>query len=115
MRVLWTKKAIAGWREVADYILADFGAQAMQAFIERTEEAEGIISLLPNIGSVEWSDTQEGVVYKKLSTDNLKAVWPSGSGYDGEMKNGLMHGKGKKILPDGTIKEGTFENDKFVH
>ena len=49
MRVLWTKKAIAGWREVADYILADFGAQAMQAFIERTEEAEGIISLLPNI------------------------------------------------------------------
>ena len=58
--------------------------------------------------------TQEGVVYKKLSTDNLKAVWPSGNGYDGEMKNGLMHGKGKKILQDGTIKEGTFENDKFV-
>ena len=58
--------------------------------------------------------TQEGVVYKKLSTANLKAVWPSGAGYDGEMKNGLMHGKGKKILQDGTIKEGTFENDKFV-
>ena len=58
--------------------------------------------------------TQEGVVYKKLSTDNLKAVWPSGAGYDGEMKNSLMHGKGKKILQDGTIKEGTFENDKFV-
>ena len=67
MRVLWTKKAIAGWREVADYILADFGAQAMQAFIERTEEAEGIISLLPNIGSVEWSDTQEGVVYRYVT------------------------------------------------
>ena len=58
--------------------------------------------------------TQEGVVYKKLSIDNFKAVWPSGNGYDGEMKNGLMHGKGKKILQDGTIKEGTFENDKFV-
>ena len=58
--------------------------------------------------------TQEGVVYKKLSTANLKAVWPSGAGYDGEMKNGLMHGKGKQILQDGTIKEGTFENDKFV-
>lgn len=67
MRVLWTKKAIAGWREVADYILADFGAQAMQAFIERTVEAEGIISLLPSIGSVEWSDTQEGVVYRYVT------------------------------------------------
>ena len=58
--------------------------------------------------------TQEGVVYKKLSADNLKAVWPSGAGYDGEMKNELMHGKGKQILKDGTIKEGMFENDKFV-
>jgi plasmid stabilization system protein ParE len=67
MRVLWTKKAIAGWREVADYILADFGAQSMQAFIERTVEAEGIISLLPSIGSVEWSDTQEGVVYRYVT------------------------------------------------
>ena len=58
--------------------------------------------------------TEAGVVYKKLSTAHLKAVWPSGAGYDGEMKNGLMHGKGKQILQDGTIKEGTFENDKFV-
>ena len=41
-------------------------------------------------------------------------MWPSGAGYDGEMKNGFMHGKGKQILQDGTIKEGTFENDKFV-
>ena len=67
MRVLWTKKAIAGWQEVADYILADFGDCAMKTFLERTEEAEETISLLPNIGSVEWSDTQEGVVYRYVT------------------------------------------------
>ena len=67
MRVLWTKKAIAGWQEVADYILADFGDRAMQTFLEHTEEAEETISLLPNIGSVEWSDTQEGVVYRYVT------------------------------------------------
>lgn len=67
MRVLWTKKAIAGWQEVADYILADFGDRAMQTFLERTEEAEETISLLPNIGSVEWNDTQEGVVYRYVT------------------------------------------------
>ena len=67
MRVLWTKKAITGWQEVADYILADFGDRAMQTFLERTEEAEETISLLPNIGSVEWNDTQEGVVYRYVT------------------------------------------------
>ena len=67
MRVLWTKKAIAGWQEVADYILADFGDHAMQTFLERTEEAEETIFLLPNIGSVEWNDTQEGVVYRYVT------------------------------------------------
>ena len=67
MRVLWTRKAIVGWQEVANYILADFGAQAMQAFIERTEEAADTISLLPNIGSVEWNDAQEGVVYRYVT------------------------------------------------
>lgn len=67
MRVLWTKKAIAGWQEVADYILADFGDRAMQTFLERTEEAEETLFLLPNIGSVEWNDTQEGVVYRYVT------------------------------------------------
>lgn len=67
MRVLWTKKAIAGWQEVADYILAEFGDRAMQTFLEHSEGAEETISLLPNIGSVEWSDTQEGVVYRYVT------------------------------------------------
>ena len=67
MKVLWTKRAIAGWQEVADYILADFGVQAMQTFVEQTEVAEETISLLPNIGSVEWSDTEEGVVYRYVT------------------------------------------------
>ena len=64
MNIIWTKQAIDGWQEVANYILADFGFQALQSFEERTVEAINTIKLMPNIGSIEWNDSAESVVYR---------------------------------------------------
>ena len=37
--------------------------------------------------------------------------YDDGSIYDGEFLNGMRHGKGKVIYPDGTSYEGRFEED----
>jgi plasmid stabilization system protein ParE len=64
MKLIWTKRAIEGWQEVANYIYAEFGALALQTFEERTTDAEKTIQLMSNIGSIEWNDSEEGVVYR---------------------------------------------------
>lgn len=48
MKVVWTPVAIAGWQEVADYILNTFGIDAMLEFEKRTYESEADIALMPN-------------------------------------------------------------------
>lgn len=40
--------------------------------------------------------------------------WTDGSIYQGEWRNGIQHGFGKMTFPDGTVKEGQFENNIFV-
>ena len=40
-------------------------------------------------------------------------IWTDGSKYDGEWKAGIQHGYGKMFFPDGSIKEGEFENNVF--
>jgi hypothetical protein len=40
--------------------------------------------------------------------------WTDGSIYQGEWKQGIQHGYGKMTFPDGTIKEGRFENNIFI-
>ena len=67
MKVIWTPKAIAGWQEVADYILETFGVEAMLEFETRTYEAEKDIALMPKIGTIEWNDTKENVVYRYVT------------------------------------------------
>lgn len=67
MKVIWTPKAIAGWQEVADYILESFGVDAMLDFETRTYEAEMDIALMPNIGTIEWNDTMDNVVYRYVT------------------------------------------------
>ena len=64
MKVVWTKQAMEGWREVADYILQEFGSKAMQDFEERTNEAQEMVAFMPTIGSIEWNDTNDEVVYR---------------------------------------------------
>ena len=41
--------------------------------------------------------------------------WIDGSVYVGQWKKGIQHGVGKMIFPDGSIKEGLFDNNTFVH
>ena len=67
MKVIWTPKAVAGWQEVADYILNTFGVDAMIEFESRTYESEANIALMPNIGTIEWNDTIENRVYRYVT------------------------------------------------
>ena len=74
MNILWTKKAIDGWQEVADYILAEFGKDAFLSFEQRTNEAEKTIALMPNIGSIEWSDTTNKVVFRYITINKRSKI-----------------------------------------
>jgi hypothetical protein len=40
--------------------------------------------------------------------------WTDGSYYVGEWVRGIQHGYGKIVFPDGTEKEGYFENNMYV-
>ncbi len=67
MKVIWTRKAIDGWQEVANYILDTFGVEALTEFETRTYEAEKDITLMPDLGTIEWNDTTENVVYRYVT------------------------------------------------
>ena len=40
-------------------------------------------------------------------------IWTDGSMYDGEWQGGIQHGIGRMVFPDGSAKEGIFENNVF--
>ena len=42
-------------------------------------------------------------------------LWTDGSMYEGEWEGGIQHGLGRMIFPDGTTKEGYFENNVFKY
>lgn len=39
--------------------------------------------------------------------------WTDGSCYQGEWKSGIQHGYGRMVFPDGSKKEGYFENNIY--
>ena len=41
-------------------------------------------------------------------------TWADGGKYVGEFKDGKKHGQGTLTSPDGTVRYGIWENDKFV-
>lgn len=42
-------------------------------------------------------------------------LWTDGSMYEGEWIRGIQHGIGRMVFPDGTAKEGYFENNVFKY
>lgn len=40
-------------------------------------------------------------------------IWTDGSMYEGDWKHGIQHGHGRIVFPDGSFKEGIFENNIF--
>lgn len=42
-------------------------------------------------------------------------LWTDGSMYEGEWCRGIQHGLGRMIFPDGTQKEGYFQNNVFKY
>lgn len=40
-------------------------------------------------------------------------IWTDGSMYEGDWKHGIQHGHGRIVFPDGSFKEGQFENNVF--
>jgi hypothetical protein len=52
--------------------------------------------------------------YKDDERDGYgEMVWTDTSVYKGEWIRGIQHGHGKMIFPDGTEKEGYFDNNVF--
>lgn len=53
-------------------------------------------------------------MYKDDERDGYgEMYWVDGSNYKGEWRQGIQHGMGKMTFPDGTVKEGYFENNTF--
>jgi len=42
-------------------------------------------------------------------------LWTDGSMYEGEWRKGIQHGVGRIVFPDGTYKEGYFENNVYKY
>jgi hypothetical protein len=42
-------------------------------------------------------------------------LWTDGSMYEGEWILGIQHGLGRMVFPDGSSKEGYFENNVFKY
>jgi hypothetical protein len=42
-------------------------------------------------------------------------LWTDGSMYEGEWIRGIQHGIGRMVFPDGSAKEGYFENNVFKY
>ena len=79
------------------------------------EYKNGYISFL----DVEWTN---GDVFKsfkgnvqtgKIADGNVTIEYLNGDRYEGEIKNGLKHGKGKYYWAIGASYDGNWENDKF--
>ena len=41
-------------------------------------------------------------------------TWPDGTHYEGEYRDGKMHGRGVQTEPDGTRHEGEYRDGEFV-
>lgn len=65
MKPIWTEQAIRGWKEVAAYILQDFGRQGLREFKQRTKDSEKFITNFPRGCEVIWIDEETGVEYHK--------------------------------------------------
>ena len=42
-------------------------------------------------------------------------LWTDGSIYEGEWVKGIQHGIGRIVFPDGSFKEGWFENNVYKY
>ena len=65
MEVQWSEQAQRGWKEVALYILRDFGLRGQTQFQQRTKENEKFISHFPKACEVAWKDPETGVEYRR--------------------------------------------------
>ena len=65
MAIQWSEQAKRGWKEVAQYILRDFGLHGLSQFRKRTKENEAFISKFPNACEVVWTDPETGVAYRR--------------------------------------------------
>ena len=65
MKPIWTEQAIRGWKEVAAYILRDFGWLGLREFKQRTKDIEKFVVQFPGACEVAWVDEETGVEYHK--------------------------------------------------
>jgi len=53
MNVQWTDLARDKWKTIADYILSEFGAVALQEYAQETQKWQSILENMPSIGKIE--------------------------------------------------------------
>ena len=92
------------------YILPPFGRVVLFVIMML------ILLFYSSIESVVKNNTRKSKILGLGDSEKTKNWWrfPNGDKYEGEWKNGLMHGKGTLIKNDGTKKEGIWKNGKFI-
>ena len=66
MRIIRTDRALAGIREVAEYIARDFGKKALQEFRKRLSKWTKTIKEQPGVGEIDWEISTADRLYMKV-------------------------------------------------
>ena len=66
MRVVRTDRALAGVREVGEYIARSFGKRALLEFKVRLKEWTKIIKEHPGVGTIDWEVSTADSIYLKV-------------------------------------------------
>ena len=74
MEIIWADEAFERWCEAADYILHQFGVQAVERFQERTEEWEDAMLQSPLIGKAEPLLANRTHLYRSIVINKLNKL-----------------------------------------
>ena len=66
MRIIRTDRALAGIREVAEYIARNFGKKALQEFRKRLSKWTKTIKEQPGVGEIDWEISTADRLYMKV-------------------------------------------------
>ena len=69
MRIIRTDRALAGIREVAEYIARNFGKKALQEFRKRLSEWTKTIKEQPGVGEIDWEISTADRLFVKYGSD----------------------------------------------
>ena len=107
---LWNAYGPRGFKDFEDYIKRNKRVSNIFESKEKilSKSLEPLI-FIPNEGDKYEGDWKDGMLHGKGTY-----TWAVGHKYVGEWKNGKMHGKGTYTLPNGEKYEGKWRDGKFI-